>query len=352
MQARSVAVVMPWGGDERKERRRAILNFKRVERLITSLCKVKTKSGEEVAYAVKVARTTLNGISTHVLKEIRSADILVALFTEPNLNVSYEVSHRLAQGKAMEGKLVLIASSQADLPLYLKDLPYCSWQNKALLDRIRKIAEDTSPELIDFTVGIPDALEESINRDDNELKNSLERTLSDIELRFEPEPTQAVQYLRGIVSPEIANFYPSSIVKFEFSKRYEFKDPQNPGIICDFDNEFSHLYGYVDKAAAESDHPLTLTKLMGRIDKYLEKKLWGEFVDEQNNLTDVVVKEYGFARATIPLQINEKHPRHEHRKKSYLPCIIAQVRNGDPEETHSMYLFVVYIELPSTFRVR
>src|SRR5262245_5475723 len=114
MNARKVVVVMPFGG--REHRRQAILNFKRVEYLITSKCKVKTKSGENVAYGVKVARTALNDLPTRILQEICSADILIALFTEPNLNVSFEVSHRLARGMAMEGKLILLADSRDDLP--------------------------------------------------------------------------------------------------------------------------------------------------------------------------------------------------------------------------------------------
>jgi hypothetical protein len=42
MGARSVAVVMSWGGDDPKERRRAILNFKRLEYLVRNKCKVKS----------------------------------------------------------------------------------------------------------------------------------------------------------------------------------------------------------------------------------------------------------------------------------------------------------------------
>ncbi len=72
MPARSVVVVMPFGGKGKDEtekevrRRRAILNFKRVEYLIRSKCKVTaaimTGGTERVAYAVEVARTAMDDI--------------------------------------------------------------------------------------------------------------------------------------------------------------------------------------------------------------------------------------------------------------------------------------------------
>ena len=40
MSARSVVVVMPFGGKKQPERRRAILNFKRLEYLVRNKCSV------------------------------------------------------------------------------------------------------------------------------------------------------------------------------------------------------------------------------------------------------------------------------------------------------------------------
>jgi hypothetical protein len=106
----------------------------------------------------------------------------------------------------------------------------------------------------------------------------------------------------------------------------------------------------VNKAQAEADRPLTLNKLLGRIEGFSDKSHWDEFMQEQVELTTAVIKEYGFARAKVPLRINEKHPRGEYRGASYLPCITAQVIDGCLEERHKMYLLVVYIELPGTLR--
>lgn len=350
MSARKVVVVMPFG--DRKYRRRAILNFKRVEYLVRMQCDVKTKSGENVAYAVNVARTNLNDIPTKCLDEICSADILIALFTEDNRNVTYEVAHRLARGRgtAMREKLILLAKSSNDLPLYLQQLPYCNWNQENVLKRIEKIAEDDSPELADFFVGIPDALKSDIDHCDSELKAALERTLNDIESHFEPEPTPAVQYLRGFISEEdIWSFYPCSIVEFSFSDRSEYENPESPGIIQDFDERFARLYGYVDKKAAEHDRPLTLQKLGNIISTFVDNL--DDFVKEQLKLVNTVVKEHGFARAEIPMLINQNHSHIEYRQTRYLPCVIAESIDGMREGPHKMYLLVVYIKLPGILKV-
>src|SRR5262249_14803920 len=108
----------------------------------------------------------------------------------------------------------------------------------------------------------------------------------------------------------------------------------------------SRLYGYVDKKAAEADRPLTLTRLMGRVERFSEKTDWDDFMAEQVAMTRTVIREYGFARAKVPLRINKIHPRCEYRQTSYLPCIITQVIDGSLDGPHRMHLLVVYIELP------
>ncbi len=348
MSARNVVVVMPFGGENLVERRRAILNFKRLEYLVHSRCKVTSADSaskpDYVAYGVQVARTAMDDISDLALRQIQNADILIALVTESNLNVIYEVAYRRAKDRTV----VLVVDSPDYLPLYLKGLGRQNWKQDEVLQRIDKMANDHLPDLPDFAVGIPNDLKTDIDRFDGELEKGLQDALQEIEAEFKPEPIQSVQYLRGIVSNETSSFYPCSIVEVAFSKGSEFANPENPAVVCDFDDAFSRLYGYASKTAADRDRPLNLTKLMGRIEKFLDKSRWDEFLQEQVELMNTVVKEYGYTRVKVPLQFNEKHPRVEYRGASFLPCLIAQVTDGSQEEPHKMYLLIVYIEIPNT----
>jgi hypothetical protein len=57
-----------------------------------------------------------------------------------------------------------------------------------------------------------------------------------------------------------------------------------------------------------------------------------------------VVKKYRYARASVPLRINDSHPDDGFKGKSYLPCVAAVVIDGDKAGPHRMYLLVAYIQ--------
>jgi hypothetical protein len=217
MSARSVVVVMPFGGRDSTERRRAILNFKRVEYLVRNKCTVTSVDpiGKQnrVVYAVEVAKTAMDDIPEKALKQIEAADIVIALVVEPNPNVIYEVAYR----RALDGTVVLVVDNTDNLPLYLQSVGFQSWKQDKVLERINQIANDSFRELSDFAVGIPDDLKRAIDIYDGELQKGLEEALQEIEATIKPRPKLPVQHLRGVVADEtIANFYPSSIVRFHF----------------------------------------------------------------------------------------------------------------------------------------
>lgn len=348
MSARKVLVVMPFGGEDTVESRRSILNFKRLEYLIRNKCQVKPAAPESptdsVSYAVEVARTVQDNIPPWALDRIQTADIVIALVAGTNASVIYELAYRRTRG----GELILVVDEEKNLPFYERLTGRCSWTQDQVLARIERIAADSIPDLSDFSAGIPDDLKTEIDRNDTKLAQDLQNALQAIESRFVPPHITAVQHLRGIVSDDTASFYPSSIVEVSYLRHGEF-DPDSPAIVQEFDDAFSRLFGYVDKAAAKKDRPLTLGKLMTQIEKFSDPENWKIFMEEQQYLTNTVIKEYGFALPEIPLRFNEKH-RSEFRGKSYLPCLIAQVIEGNKNESHKMFLLVVYIELPGPSR--
>jgi hypothetical protein len=352
MITRNVVVVMPFGGKGRVERRKAILSFKRLEYLLHK-CRVNPvgtgcmPSAGFVTYSVKPCGTATDEIPDRALRQICNADILVALIVEPNANVIYEVAFR----QAKERKLILVVDSNEFLPLYLKSWVYHNWRQETVLARIQRIAEDDVPDLPDFNVDIPSDLRDVIEKNDSNLERGIEQALRDIEAEFEPEPGEAVVHLRKIFSEACSSFYPVSIVEVAFKGHGDFADPASPAVVREFDEGFVRLYDYAGRRAAEADCPLTTGKLLKRIEKFSDAGDWEEFMKDQFEMTMKVVKDYGFARANVPLKINNQHPRAEHRGTSYLPCIISQVIDGNLEGPHKMYLLVAYIELPKLLKL-
>jgi len=349
MSERVVVVVMPFGGDQQRvERRRAILNYKRLEYLLRETCEVKNRctavDGQPfIKYGVEVCKAAIDSLPKHGLQQIQSADILVALMAEkPNPNVIYEVAYRAT----LERKLILVVDSSEALPLYLDSWVRHPWKQEKILARIDSIAEDSSPPLSDFGAPIPDTLKCDIDQYDKELRASLQDALEEFEAGIKPLPSQEVLHLRGVVSDKCATFYPCSIVEVRFARRGQFEDPKCPALVTDYDDGFVRLFAYAGRPAIEADRPLTLDRLLNRIKPFSDARDWEKFTNEQTELTERVVIRHEFARAIVPLRINHSHPRPEFRGGVYLPSVVAHVIEGNVDGPHTMHLLVVYIELP------
>lgn len=339
---RKVVVAMPFGGEE-AERRRSILNFHRLKYIIENRCRVVPTSpspaGTRVAYEVAVARTAMDSIPDIALDKIDKADILIALLSERNYTVTYELGFR----RARKGMVILISNSKAELPVYEADVAFQSWKEATVLEEIDRIVAAEFPRLNDFNVAIPDALKEAIDAADGTLIDSLQLALQEAENKFVVPPPDPVQKLRSMLSTAIHRFYPNSVVEVRYSERGVI---ENLPTVVEFDEAFSSLYGYVSMMAAEKDQPLSLPVLLDRISTFSDTDNWPKFMQEQTRLTDVVIKGYSHARATVPMKFNDSHPDPRFAGKSFLPCMTAQVIDGiNLDGPHKMYLLVTYIQV-------
>src|SRR4051794_22674368 len=112
---RKIVVAMPFGKTA-VEKRKAILNFRRLKYIIEQKCQVipSPTTGMRVAYDVDVARTIINEIPERALSEIYKADILIALLAERNFTVSYELGYRRGRERT---PVMLMVDSEDDVPV-------------------------------------------------------------------------------------------------------------------------------------------------------------------------------------------------------------------------------------------
>ncbi len=341
MSKRNVVVAMPFGSGG-VERRKAILNFSRLKYIIENKCQVvpagSSKMGERVAYDVDVARTAMDEIRENALKRINDADILIVLLSGRNLTVAYELGYRRARERR---PVILMVDSEDDVPVYERAVAHQSWKQDEVVAQIDDIAGRDFPTLADFKVDIPGALKDVIDARDDGLINGLQLALQEIENKFVVSSPFV-----GMLSEAITRFYPFSVVEVRFSKNREFEDPQAPATVVDFDEDFSRLYGYAGKKTAQQDIPLTLDRLLERIERFSDTDDWNKFLQEQKQLTETVIIDKGFARATVPIRFNSSHTDSQFKCKSFLPCVAAQVTDGNFDGPHRMYLLIAYIEIP------
>jgi nucleoside 2-deoxyribosyltransferase len=344
MSRRKVVVAMPFGRPG-AERRKSILNFRRLKYIIENKCQVvppvPSTTGMRVDYDVEVAKTAMDEIPRRALEQIRSADILIALLSGSNQTVAYELGYR----RARERTVILMVDSQDDVPIYEKSVAYQDWKQDDVLGQIDDIAGKDFPPLDDWKGDIPGGLKDVIDAKDNELISNLQLALQEIEQDFGVWFPDPVQKLRGILSESITRLYPFSVVEVSFSKKGEFEDQEAPAKVVDFDDDFSRLYGYASSTVAKQDTPHTLDRLLNRIAKFSDTDDWDKFLAEQKTLTESVIKNYEPARATVPIRINSSHTDAGFRCKSFLPCMTAYVIDGSLDGPHRMYLLIAYIEL-------
>lgn len=346
MPARDIIVSMPFGGDDVHAQRRAILNFKRIQYIVETKCEGKVKTAmpgephQEISYAVNIASTALNQISQDVMARIKDADILIALVNLNNANVTCEVRARREYNLP-----VILIGKWPEAPAYEKDFARIElWNNQTILDQIETLVKSDC-ELDGFDIGIPEPLRSAIDTHDGKLSAALAKALKEAEKKLKPKQDEKVTFLQRMLSEEITNFYPCSIVEFSFSAPYVL-NPEKPPIVSDFDELFCLLYGYAGKSQAIEDcngKSFTLEHLTAKIKEYVNEQDWELFILDQERLTKEIIKAK-LAKAKVPLKINDNHE--QFAGKNLLPCVVAQVKDGSSNGEYTLYLLVEYIEVP------
>jgi hypothetical protein len=127
---------------------------------------------------VEVARTKTDIIPDRALEPIRSADILIALLSERNQSVMYELGYR----RAHERTVILMVDSQDDVrPIYEKFKAYQDWRQDDVLKEIDSMAGHSFPPLANFEVNTPESLKAVIDARDHQLVSNLQLALQEIE---------------------------------------------------------------------------------------------------------------------------------------------------------------------------
>jgi nucleoside 2-deoxyribosyltransferase len=129
---RKIVVAMPFGRTA-LEKRKAILNFRRLKYIIEEKCQVipSPTTGMRVAYDVDVARTIINEIPERALSEIYKADILIALLSERNFTVTYELGYRRGRERT---PVMLMVDSEDDVSVYEAADAYLVWKQDDVVE--------------------------------------------------------------------------------------------------------------------------------------------------------------------------------------------------------------------------
>ena len=152
---RQVVVVTGFGGAEHVSERRAILHVTRLKYLVEHMTEVlpQGRSPDTILkYKVDVLKAPIGYIPDDALTAIDSADVLIALITEQNINVIYEIAIR----NLLHDETIILLGPNAGtvLPIYLQSMAHIEYERanphpdeKTILDVINSLANSPSTKI-------------------------------------------------------------------------------------------------------------------------------------------------------------------------------------------------------------
>ena len=359
---RKVVVVTGFGGDEEVSQRRSILDVMRVKYIVERKCPVTPQAGSKefrLRYEVDVFRAPTGAIADDALAAIDSAHILIALITEQNVNVIYEIAVRNLLHD--EYLILLNAEHEKSLPIYLRNMAHIKYTPSRIGDKekelnkvMNSIADLSEPFLSWAHLDqIPGQLADAIDQQDQRLVSALNQALQSLE----DGPPQRPSFLRNLVKDldpgrmlqSWTPFSPYSVLRIRWKGRsgpqqtYLEADMVEPPVVYSASADYLTIFA-LPGGLDDPDGPdaITIGRLVAQVKRYMRAEDLEQFKIDQERATQLVVFENRFAAAEVPLKFTGQHPFHA--GKAFLPHLVARRVVGDTASPHAMFILVTFIE--------
>lgn len=356
MRTHKVVVMMPFGGETRETKRRAILEYLRLKYILS-----KKTAGlpNGCDYDVRVVSLQSGNIQVEAVQEVLRADLSVCLLSEENVNVAFELAVR-----CLRDVPILIVKSNAErlVPVYLKQYASINYDTPGEVQRQMEVLAAGEFPFLDWDGEIPPGLAEAIDAHDRALIESLKTALhqsareraqrspiKNLMLSYAAEEAVADLVKKGLYQ-RWETYSPCSTVEIRWKTqseqgRYKADDVEAGPSVIDYNTAFSELYNFTEPRA-HGNGKLTLASLLDRLQPFVEPESFAAFEEDQKHLTDEIVFKGGYAQTRAALRITEDHPRPGMRNRLFLPCLVAKDTVAvDRQAPHSVYLIIQYTDI-------
>ena len=372
----NVLVIMSFGGNDILAERRSILEFLRIKYIIENKINVYQKKSDpnsKLLFEATVYKAEVGSIPDDAIDRITGADIVVALITERNINVIYELAVR----NVFRAEFVIIIKGNPKdvLPIYIQDIAYIPWSKqegvgeeqalgehgKKIQNIINQLAEIEQTDL-DFNFNsdqIPTALKKAVDEHDRDLIADLQRSFEKIKSFPAPRPLPFLQKHVGSLDPGRLlvgwqTYVPFTIVRIKWKRqsgvqKYKPEDIDGEPAVYYANEQYANIFDFAlaDFPDPNGESPLTIPRLIEQVSDYVDPADLESFKKDQAEISEkIIFKNAAFSSARVPLRFNQQHPFEGTRGKSYLPVLLSRRRIGDPNHPHTMFLAVVMIPGP------
>ncbi len=362
-----VVVITPFNGENEMSMQRHLCDYLRVKHIIENVVAIKSAPGSPITnnYTVDVCQTYSSDISAHAINKIANANVVIAILSEINVNVIYELGIR----NLLRTETILLisrelASNRDDsLPVYLHDYAYNKYQaaDPAIVAEFNKF----QGELGWKTKELPQSLGELIDESDTKLTKILTNSLQEIQDR----PGQWPSHMRELARDRHPNgflsgwktYFPTSVLRINWKSKtgdggltYDPNDIVGEPVVCDADYLFRQIFRITGIDFDSQNSPkVTFSYLMSNIERYVDKETYQAFLDNQAELRDEIILRDGDAVAKVPLRFygpddavsrSQLHPIEHLRGKVFLPSLTAKTSVGETRYPHTTYLIITFVE--------
>ena len=362
----SVTVITPFGGGSEDATRRHVFNYHRVRHIVEDAIKVvrEDAAGElsQIRYKVGICLARSGNISLRALTKLARSNIVVALLSEHNVNVIYELGIRNLHRPEtiILVNRIMAQEGREPIPVYLKESAYNLFSDPC--DGICEAIDAHQPTLDWQTKALAPEVTAAMDETDRDLRDTLQQSFQEL-VDNPPRWLESMNEMARNRHPEgflqgWSTYLPTSIVRINWKRRsddlsYRPEDMDGAPVVADANYLFRRIF-HIENLNLGPDYTsdITFDRLMHRIQPFITPQDYEDFLSEQVQLMNWIVLGNGHATAYVPLRFKEDsqeaeaklHPNQDIRGKVYLPCLTAKSTVGDPEHPHSTYLLISFVE--------
>lgn len=366
---KNVLILMPFQSGSTDGEKTSHLQKTRIKYIVEDLINIRSRTypGSFIQYKANIVNTGVGDIETIVEQQFEKTDLFIALLSKSNVNVIFEV----AILNVLQQNLVLLMDSDIksqNIPIYLKGYAFINFYagdgGKAIKGAIEGLSHDqkykiygddkySNDQEIDFI--------KKIDEQDGRLVEILQESIYKYE-NGEVAPPLSFRKLVRDVHPSNAlstwnTLIPMCVLKAKWkptkdgSSEYDGIDSliEDPHVTT-CNSYFVRILGSaIDKPNdfIEAHHKLTAEKQLKMFSKYVSKKNYAAFLEDQGEVFQKLFIQDLPAKATVPLEFKSgrhEHPDSEFNGKVYLPILISKKVVGIRSSPHTTYYVIAYVE--------
>ena len=298
-----VVIITSFMGDDPERMRRNILDCMRLKYIIENHTTITWRlMNLPIQFHVSVAYTEQGDVNTNAFKKIINSDVLIAVVSDANVNVIYELAVR---SLIKPEHLILIKNADEQiLPKYLQSMGYISFDSKiepSVQHEIDKIARNEFSDLAWSDLDgsqYPSAFDDLKSEIDRGKDETLQKELQNNLHKLYQKPSEWPNFMADLalqIDPAglldaWSTYYPTSLVRVQWSGRlgrsYKVEEMAGAPVVIAGNPRFCQLYGIKDVGDPnDGATALTASESLAKLKQFMAEDDYSAFEQDQQEIS-------------------------------------------------------------------